>query len=93
MLVKNRFIVNQNVVWKVLPQQGALLYAQHPGQGQVGLPDEAPVIQGDIADRGQIVQVGIPLLALGQGLLRLPQRLILHFQFDLVNLEFIDQLL
>ncbi len=66
-------------------------HAEQGGSRQVHLQDPALFIQGEIADRGEIVEVGV---FLQQRLHPVPGFLelgVLHLQFDLVDLQFVEQ--
>ena len=63
-------------------------------QARRGLVEQANArirIDTEIGDRGEFVQVGkaLPILDFG---LRCNQRIVLHFQFDLVHLQLMHQL-
>jgi hypothetical protein len=44
-----------------------------------------------MADRGEVIKVGIPTSRILETLLRLPQLSILHLELDLMNLKIVNQ--
>ena len=66
---------------------------QQAGRGEVGLADQSLAVEGQVAHRGEIVEVAVffqPRLRLVPGLLEF---LVLHLQLDLVDLQFVNQAL
>ena len=55
------------------------------------LADGPVPIQGEIADRGEIVEVGVFLQQRLHLVLGVLEFLVLHLQFDLVDLQFVEQ--
>ena len=74
-----------------LLDHGLSVQAQQGGPGQVDFQDPRLVVPEEIAHRGEVEEVVILL----RGLLGLRlgplQFLVLHLQFDLVDLQFVDQ--
>jgi len=65
--------------------------SEQNGCGQIDFDDCSSAIDGDIAHGGEIIEIRISFveligLAIGQF-----EFFTLHFQFDLANLEFMDQ--
>ena len=71
--------------------QGFLAGPEQFGGRLVGFQDQATRGEAAIAHRGQIVEIEIPRLGNFQFLPGLQQFLVLKFQFDLMNLEFMNQ--
>jgi hypothetical protein len=63
---------------------------QHFDDGQVYLLQQSRLAGPDIAHRGRIKQIEVPLPALYQGLLRLSQLVVLHLEFNLMNVQFVE---
>ena len=66
--------------------------AQHRRGRQVGLPDHALVADGEVADRGEVVEVEVPRPRVLQFRLRPAQFLVLHLELDLMDVKFVEQL-
>ncbi|MCK7497561.1 MAG: hypothetical protein MZW92_47350 [Comamonadaceae bacterium] len=64
---------------------------QESGGGEVDLLDQSRLVQGQISDRGQIVEVEIARSRTLQGLMGAAQLLVLQLQLDLVHAQFMDQ--
>ena len=66
--------------------------AQPSCSGEVGFHDETVPVEGQIADGGEVIEVGIP----GAGFIELrlvPAKLIvLHLEFNLVHPQLVDKL-
>ena len=65
--------------------------AEEPSRGEVDLPDAAGGVHGEVADGGEVEQLGVPP---ERGLERAPGRpqlLVLQLELDLVHLELVDQ--
>ena len=65
------------------PEQG--------GSGEVRLPDQALPVEGEVADRGEIVEVEVVLEKGCRLVPGLRQLLVLQLQLYLVNLQLVDQ--
>ena len=63
------------------------------GARQVDFRDQALAGQGQVADRGELVEVHVAVARFLQGELGAPQLLVLHLQLDLVHLELVQELL
>ena len=72
-------------------QEPAALHSQHGRSRQVGLHDQAPLIQGEIAHRCEVIEVGVFVPGFGQLGLGLAEFLILHLQLDLLHPQLVDQ--
>ena len=84
----------ENVVNERPADEVTALSAQYGGAGEVDPPDDAACIHVGVPEGGEVVEVGVEVAGLLQGLLGQPQFLVLHLQFDLVGHEFfLDQLL
>ena len=59
--------------------------------GQIRFPDRPVVGHGQVAHRRKVVEIGIFFQAPLELLAQLQQGVVLHFQLDLVNLEFMEQ--
>jgi len=75
---------------KSLPDQFPPRHAHQIGGGGVGLHDQALRIEGDIAHGCQVEDMEIARPLGFQRRLHPPQFLILHFQFDLVDAQFVE---
>ena len=65
--------------------------AQHPGGGQIRFHNHSMTVQRQIANRRKIIQRTIPVSRRFELLLRPAQLLILHLQFDLIDLQLVHQ--
>ncbi len=70
---------------------GAWRSAEHVGEGTVCLEDTGRALN-EIAHRGELEQISIPLVRGVELELRRGERLVLHLQLDLVDLELVDEL-
>jgi len=71
-------------------QQGALT-SQEAGAGEVGLDDRPAGVEADEAGRREIVELEVAVLQRFRLLPRIDQLIVLHLQFDLVDLQFVDE--
>jgi hypothetical protein len=72
-------------------QEFATFHTQQGGGGEVGFQDAACMVNGKIAHRGEVIEVGVfaaGFLQLGLGQ---PEFLVLHLQLDLVHAQFMDE--
>jgi len=67
------------------------LHTKHRGAGEVDLGDQAGIAEGEIAERGKFVEMHVVLAGFLQGYLGLAQGLVLHLQFYLVFMEFMQE--
>ena len=74
-----------------MPGQYAAYHAQQRRQGQVGLNDQPGLVHIAVAHRGQVVKRYIARPGGVQGILGLAQLFVLHLQFDLVHMQFMEQ--
>ncbi len=65
--------------------------AQQPGSGEVKFPDPGRVVQGHIPQWGKVVEIGKLLGARGGFPVRAAQLCVLHLQFDLVDLQLMEE--
>ena len=80
-----------HVLSEPLPERRAPVQPQQRRPGQVDLQDSTLLVQAEVADRGEVEQV---MVLVGRLLQRLPgaqQLLVLHFQFNLMYLQFVEQ--
>ena len=63
---------------------------QHAFKRKVCLDDETSLIHRDVTDESELVQAGITFDSAGQIELGSPQLFILHFEFDLMDLQFVN---
>ena len=71
-------------------QQAGSFDPQQAGRGEVRLLNRPLTVEGQVAHRGEIVEVAVllqPRLHLVPGVLEF---LVLHLQLDLVDLQFVD---
>lgn len=76
---------------QVFAQKPAALFFQELGGGDIGLNNPAPLVQGQEAHRGEIVKFGILAAGPFQTRQGLTQLFVLHFQFNLVHPQFMNQ--
>ena len=77
---------------KFLLQQRPAVEAQQAGGGQIGLVDDALGVEGQVADRREVVEPGEAVARVFQFQLDAAQFLVLDFQFRLMHLQLVDQL-
>ena len=65
--------------------------AQQAGPGQIGFADASLAIEGQVAHRGEIVEIGDLFQHRLQLTARARQFRVLHLQLDLVDLQLIEQ--
>ncbi len=66
-------------------------HSEQRGAREVDLCNLGVGGQGDIAHRGEIVEVRVTVTRFLHGQMSLIQLLVLHLQFDLVHLQFVEQ--
>ncbi len=76
----------------ILLDQFIARQVQHRRRGEVGLQNQALFVDRAIANGGQIKQVKVARARAVQLLLGVAQLLVLHFQFNLVHLQFVQKL-
>ncbi len=64
--------------------------AQEAGGGQIGLMNDSLGVEGKVTDRCRVVELAEPIAGVLQIQLGSSQFVILHFQLDLVNFQFVD---
>jgi len=69
----------------MLVQQTSSLHTELSGRSQVEINDLANFIEGEVANRGKIVEVCIPRAGNFEVVLHSPELFVLHFEFDLMN--------
>ena len=73
--------------------QPVALHSQQARSGEVRAADRPVPRQGEIAHGGKVVEVSVLCHRRLQPGPRLQQLLLLHLQFDLLNLQFVDEML
>ena len=73
--------------------QARALDTQQRGAGQVDLGDAVGAIECDIADRCEIVQLGVAVARVFERLLGLAQLTVLHLELNLVDVQLVEQVL
>jgi hypothetical protein len=81
----------RHVGHETMLQQGLAFPAQQLDAGEVDLLDDAFGRKRQVAEWGKFVEIEVAVAGFLQGMLRLAQGLVLHFQFDLVHLQFVQQ--
>ena len=84
--MKDRHVIDGKLRVEAPIDQVAALDAEQLGRGKVRSEDLTAAIEGEVGDRGEVVEVAVffcQCLHLGTGALKF---LILHLQFDLVDL-------
>lgn len=69
------------------------LRSQQCDTGEIDFRDQPLARQGEVTDRGELVEIHIAVAGLFQRGIGAPQLFILHFQFDLMHLELVQQFL
>ena len=90
-LAKNPAVRVWQEMGKEAVQEFAALHAQEGGGCEVGLYDPVLPVQGEVAHRGKVIEVGVSAAGLLQSGLGQPELIVLHLQFDLVHPEFVDE--
>ena len=80
-----------NEIPKPPARQPGAFRPQHARPGQVQLADRPVAAKGHVAHRGKIVELGVALQPRFHLRPRPAQLLILHLQFDLVDLQFVQE--
>jgi hypothetical protein len=75
------------------PDQETLLRAEQTHSGHIRFDDDALAVQGEVADRGKIIEVRILPARRLHLLLCPPELLVLHFELDLVRRQLMDETL
>ena len=73
--------------------QSGALHADQARAGEVGLRNRSIAVEGEVAHGGEVVEVGVAFQRGFHLRPRKAQLLVLHLQFDLVHLQFVDELL
>ena len=76
---------------KAPAQQRLAFHAQQPRAGEVDFRNHAVGGKGEIAGRGELIQIHVAVTRFPKRNLRLPQGLVLHFQLDLMHLQLMQQ--
>ena len=90
-LAKNLAVRVCQEMGKEAVQEFAALHSEEGGGGEVGLQDLAGCVQGEVAHRRKVIEVGVFAAGLLQPGLGQPELLVLHLQLDLVHPEFVDE--
>jgi hypothetical protein len=69
----------------------ASVKAEQRGAGQVYLQDPALLVQAEVAYRGKVEKIAVLVRRFLRLHLCAQQFIILHFQFDLMDLQFVEQ--
>jgi len=75
-----------------LPDKGASGHAQQRGGGDVGFQNQPLFADRAVAHRGEVIEVEIARPDGVQLQLRMPELLVLHLQFNLMHLQFMQRL-
>jgi hypothetical protein len=68
-------------------QQAPALHAEEGGRGQVRADDDPASVEGDVTNRGEVVEVDLSVAGFLQFELAPPELFVLYLQLDLVDLE------
>src|SRR3989338_760609 len=85
-------VFSGNKIDETATDQFPALLPQQRGAGEVNLADQAIAGEGQITDGSEVIKIHIAVTGFLQGGLRLPQGLVLYFQFDLMHAQFMQQL-
>jgi hypothetical protein len=66
--------------------------ARVDGIGQIHVDEDTERIQRQIADRGEVVDIGITFAQIIRFFIGVAELFVAHFKFDLVHLQFVHQL-
>ena len=91
--VEDVLVFRENEVRQGVLNQRLSFHPEQFGGGEVGFQDHPLLVQGHVADRGQVIEVEVAFPRGFQFRLRPAQFLILHLQLDLVNPQFMEHLL
>ena len=86
-----RAVLGADPVGEGLAEIALVIDPQQHRRNQIDPRNQPVGGDGQIADRRRFIQVGIALVGGFEGHPGLLQGLVLHFQFDLMNLEFMQQ--
>src|SRR5215472_14150490 len=84
---KGALRIARDEVAKFLPQEFLANHTKHFCRGKIGFENHSLVVQGQVADRREIVEVAETIACLGQVNLCLAQLLVLRLQLDLMQLQ------
>ena len=87
LLVVEILVILEDEVGERPVEQPATSHAEHLHGGEVGLLDQPRLADGDIAHRGQIVEIEVARPCGFEIHLRPAQLLILHLQLDLMHAQ------
>lgn len=88
---KDISVLGAHVKNEGLAYETAALYAEQGGARQVYLRGQPFRIEGEIADRGEVIEVDIFLSGFRDHPLGALKLLVLHFELDLVDLQLMDE--
>ncbi len=91
MAVEDVLVLGKDEASQRLPGQIASGHAEQTGPREVGLQDQTLFADGEVAHRRKIVKIKIPCPRGFEFALRPPQLLVLHLQFELMHLQFVEQ--
>ena len=81
-----------NEAGQPLPGQRDPGHTQQGRGSKIGIDDEPLFADGDIAHLRQVVEIEITRLRINQFSLRPAQRIVLHFQLDLVDPQLVERM-
>jgi hypothetical protein len=93
MVRENRHVFLRHVLAEWIPGQRVSVGAQQLGAGQVDFLDVTILVQGDVAQRGEIVEIDVAIAVGFQTSLGLLQFLVLRLQFPLLGAKCLLHLL
>ena len=79
-------VLGSDEAGQVLLDQVRSRHPQEIARGQIGFQDPPLLVHGEVADRGQLVEIEVASPRGLELLLRLAQLVVLHLQLDLVYL-------
>ena len=85
-------VAQRDVSHEGMPEETLSIHAEPRRRVQVRCDDAALLVEGEVADRGEVVEIHVLLVRLLDLVLIAAQLLVLHLQLDLMDLELVQEI-